>query len=85
MDEAVRVLREHALAWRGWAAREARVTSSELQQFQHAGTMSGVGAERMASGVAALGQSLRATELRQGGGVAWTLRRLGVEARDRYI
>lgn len=63
-------------------AREARVTSSELQQFQHAGTMSGVGAERMASGVAALGQSLRATELRQGGGVAWTLRRLGVEARD---
>ena len=27
MDEAVRVLREHALAWRGWAAREARVTA----------------------------------------------------------
>lgn len=66
-------------------AREARVTSSELQEFQHAGAQSGVGADRMAAGVAKLGQSLRAASLRAhggGGGLGFTLRRLGIEMRD---
>lgn len=64
-------------------ARESRVTSSELQEFQHAGAQSGVGAERMAAGVATLGESLRSASMHMGGGgVGGTLRRLGVNLRD---
>jgi hypothetical protein len=64
-------------------ARESRITSQELQQFQHAGAQSGVGAERMAAGVAHLATNLRSAEMRMGGGgVGGTLRRLGVDLRD---
>lgn len=64
-------------------AREARITSQELQQFQHAGAQSGVGADRMAAGVAHLATNLRSAEMRMGGGgVGGTLRRLGVDLRD---
>jgi hypothetical protein len=62
-------------------AREARVTSSEMQELTHAGVAGGVGAERMASGVNTLAQSLRLAETHQSG-VGWTLRRLGVQMRD---
>lgn len=62
-------------------AREARVTSAEMQQLTHAGVAGGVGAERMASGVNTLAQSLRLAETHQSG-VGWTLRRLGVQMRD---
>lgn len=65
------------------AAREARLTSSELQQFRHAGAQSGVGADRMAAGVAHLAQNLRSAEMRLGGnGVGGQLRRLGVDMRN---
>ena len=65
-------------------ARNARVTSSELQALQHAGTVSGVGADRMTSSITALGQKLRDANSHLAGssGVVHTLRRLGISARD---
>lgn len=64
-------------------ARESRVTTSELQEFRHAGAISGVGADRMAAGVANLAQNLRSAEMRMGGnGVGGQLRRLGIDMRD---
>lgn len=64
-------------------ARESRLTTTELQELRHAGAVSGVGADRMAAGVANLAQNLRSAEMRLGGnGVGWQLRRLGVDLRD---
>jgi|GEM_PF-2661712 len=65
-------------------ARDARITSSELQALQHAGTLSGVGADKVTSSVTALGQKLRDanSHLVGSGGVVHTLRRLGISARD---
>ena len=65
-------------------AREARVTSSELQALQHAGAQSGVGADRVTQSVTALGQKLRDANnhLPGSGGTVHLLRRLGVTARD---
>ena len=65
-------------------AREARVTSSELQALQHAGAQSGVGADRVTQSVTALGQKLRDANnhLPGSGGTVHMLRRLGITARD---
>ncbi len=65
-------------------AREARVTSSELQALQHAGAQSGVGADRVTQSITALGQKLRDANnhLPGSGGTVHMLRRLGVTARD---
>jgi len=65
-------------------ARSARVTSSELQALQHAGAISGVGADRMTASVTALGGKLRdaSSHLAGSGGVVHTLRHLGINARD---
>lgn len=65
-------------------ARQARVTSSELQGLQHAGTASGVGADRVTSSVTALGQKLRDanSHLAGSGSTVAMLRRLGIQARD---
>lgn len=65
-------------------AREARVTSSELQALQHAGAQSGVGADRVTSSITALGQKLRDANnhLPGSGGTVHMLRRLGITARD---
>jgi len=65
-------------------AREARVTSSELQALQHAGAQSGVGADRVTQSVTALGQRLRDANnhLPGSGGTVHMLRRLGITARD---
>lgn len=65
-------------------AREARVTSSELQALQHAGAQSGVGADRVTQSVTALGQKLRDANnhLAGSGSAVHMLRRLGVNARD---
>lgn len=65
-------------------AREARVTSSELQALQHAGAQSGVGADRVTQSVTALGQKLRDANnrLASGSGAVHMLRRLGINARD---
>lgn len=62
-------------------ARESRVTTTQLQELDHAAVQSGVGAERMRSGLATFGQSLRAAE-RWGNGTTFMLRRLGIQARD---
>lgn len=62
-------------------ARESRVTTTQLQELDHAAAQGGVGVERMRSGVLTFGQSLRAAE-RWGNGTTWTLRRLGIQARD---
>ncbi len=65
-------------------AREARVTSSELQALQHAGAQSGVGADRVTRSITAFGQKLRDAHNRMAGGsgVSHTLRRLGISMRD---
>jgi len=65
-------------------AREARITSSELQQLQYAGAASGVGADRMVSSVTAFGQKLRDLNNRVAGsgGTNALLRRMGISARD---
>lgn len=65
-------------------AREARVTSSELQQLQYAGVASGVGADRVVSSVTAFGQKLRDLNNRVAGsgGTNSLLRRMGISARD---
>jgi len=65
-------------------AREARVTSSELQALQHAGAQSGVGADRVTQSVTALGQKLRDANnhLAGSGSTVHMLRRLGINARD---
>lgn len=65
-------------------AREARVTSSELQALQHAGAASGVGTERVTRSITAFGQKLRDANNRMAGGsgVSHTLRRLGISMRD---
>lgn len=60
---------------------ESRVTTSQLQGLDHAAIQAGVGVERMRSGVATFGQSLRSAE-RWGNGTTSTLRRLGIQARD---
>jgi hypothetical protein len=62
-------------------ARESRVTTTQLQELDHAAAQGGVGVERMRSGVAAFGQSLRAAE-RWGNGTTGMLRRLGIQTRD---
>lgn len=65
-------------------ARSARVTSSELQALQHAGAISGVGADRMTASVTALGSKLRDANSHLAGssGVVHTLRHMGISARD---
>lgn len=65
-------------------ARNARVTSSELQALQHAGAISGVGADRMTASVTALGSKLRDANSHLAGssGVVHTLRQMGISARD---
>lgn len=65
-------------------AREARVTSSELQAMQHAGAASGVGTERVTRSITAFGNKLRDANNRMAGGsgVSHTLRRLGISMRD---
>jgi len=62
-------------------ARESRVTSTQLQEIDHAAAQAGVGVERMRSGLATFGQALRAGE-RGGNGTTFMLRRLGIQARD---
>lgn len=62
-------------------SREARITTTQLQELDHAAIQSGVGQERMRAGVTAFGQALRAGE-RWGNGTTFMLRRLGVQARD---
>lgn len=62
-------------------ARESRVTSQELQGLDHAAAQAGVGVERMRSGLATFGASLRSAE-RWGNGTTSTLRRLGIQTRD---
>lgn len=62
-------------------ARESRVTTTELQELEHAAVQGGVGLDRMRSGVATFGASLRAAQ-RWGNGTTATLRRLGIQARD---
>lgn len=62
-------------------ARESRVTSTQLQEIDHAAAQAGVGVERMRSGLATFGQALRAGE-RWGNGTTFMLRRLGIQARD---
>lgn len=65
-------------------AREARVTSSELQALQHAGAASGVGTERVTRSITAFGNKLRDANnrLAGGSGVSHTLRRMGISMRD---
>jgi len=65
-------------------ARNARVTSSELQALQHAGAVSGVGAERMTQSITAFGTKLRDANnrLAGSGGTVGLLRRMGISARD---
>jgi len=65
-------------------ARNARVTSAELQALQHAGTISGVGAERVTASVTALGSKLRDANSHLAGssGVVHALARMGISARD---
>ena len=65
-------------------AREARVTSTQLQELQYAGMASGVGADRMTASVTALGQKLRDVNnhVAGSGGTVGHLRRLGIAARD---
>jgi hypothetical protein len=62
-------------------ARESRVTTTQLQELDHAAAQGGVGVERMRSGLATFGQSLRAAE-RWGNGTTGMLRRLGIQTRD---
>lgn len=62
-------------------ARESRVTTTQLQELDHAAAQGGVGVERMRAGVQTFGQSLRAAE-RWGNGTTGMLRRLGIQARD---
>lgn len=62
-------------------ARESRVTTTQLQELDHAAAQGGVGVERMRAGVATFGQSLRAAE-RWGNGTTAMLRRLGIQTRD---
>lgn len=61
-------------------AADAGVTTSELQSLRHAGVQSGVGADRLERAMASLHQQMQAARL-TGGGVNWTLRRMGVESR----
>lgn len=63
------------------ASREARVSTSQLQELRHAAVIGGVGVERMNSAVTTFGQSLRKAE-RWGNSTTFTLRRLGIQARD---
>lgn len=62
-------------------ARESRVTTTQIQELDHAAVQGGVGLERMRSGVATFGASLRSAE-RWGNGTTGMLRRLGIQARD---
>lgn len=62
-------------------ARESRVTTTQLQELDHAAVAGGVGLERMRSGLSTFGQGLRNAE-RWGNGTTGTLRRLGIQARD---
>lgn len=62
-------------------SREARVTTTQLQELEHAAAQGGVGVERMRAGVNTFGQSLRAAE-RWGNSTTFLLRRLGIQARD---
>lgn len=62
-------------------ARESRVTSTQLQEIDHAAAQAGVGVERMRSGLATFGASLRSAE-RWGNGTTVMLRRLGIQTRD---
>jgi hypothetical protein len=63
------------------ASREARVSTSQMQELRHAAVIGGVGVERMNSAVTTFGQSLRKAE-RWGNGTTFMLRRLGIQARD---
>lgn len=62
-------------------ARDMRITTTQLQEFDHAAAQSGVGVERMRSGLAHFSEQLRAGE-RWGNGTTMLLRRLGINARD---
>ena len=62
-------------------ARDMRITTTQLQEFDHAAAQSGVGVERMRSGLAHFSEQLRAGE-RWGNGTTMLLRRLGITARD---
>lgn len=61
-------------------AREMRVTTTDLQEFDHAAAQSGVGVERMRAGILKFSTDLRAAE-RWGNGTTGMLRRLGIQAR----
>lgn len=61
-------------------AADAGVTTSELQSLHHAGVQSGVGADRLTHALTSLHQQMQASRL-TGGGVNYTLRRMGVESR----
>lgn len=61
-------------------AREMRMTTTELQELDHAAAQSGVGVERMRSGVQKFANDLRDAE-RWGNATTGLLRRLGIEAR----
>lgn len=78
--QAVNAFAAHAEELRD-TSREARVTTTQLQELEHAAVQGGVGVERMRSGVNTFGQSLRAAE-RYGNSTTFLLRRLGIQARD---
>ena len=61
-------------------AREMRMTTTELQELDHAAAQSGVGVERMRSGVQKFANDLRDAE-RWGNATTGLLRRLGIQAR----
>lgn len=61
-------------------AREMRMTTTELQELDHAAAQSGVGVERMRSGVQKFSNDLRDAE-RWGNATTGLLRRLGIQAR----
>ena len=62
-------------------ARDMRITTTQLQEFDHAASQSGVGVDRMRSGLAHFAEQLRAGE-RWGNSTTFLLRRLGINARD---
>lgn len=62
-------------------ATDLRITTTQLQEFDHAAAQSGVGVERMRSGITKFSTDLRAAE-RYGNGTTFLLRRLGIQARD---
>lgn len=62
-------------------AREARVSTSDLQGLRYAAVQGGVGVERMDASITRFGQSLRSAGT-WGNGTTFMLRRLGIQTRD---